>query len=318
MYIRQSTCGAMLTSTVSPSARNSLETGGLYVQKLPSGRSAFVRKPANFRSAGPLVTRTLLSPTLVPQRAEADIPYPIIDMMPAPGVDYRLAQRPQSEVVSPLAPLASQAAMSPDVLPPAANTNHHVFANSSAEAMHRCSVCGRYRSPSYHHRHPIIPGRTPSIGVCHKCRDSETSSNESTDSNTRRKRQRNKKKIRGNKDGYVFVKRESVRYQNGEESDHEKACPSFPNAHRRMESTHNAHSCYNPRNACDHHRYCHDHGSPPRERHIYHTVYAERPPQAVNCGNTHFYTYPPPPGAMTYGPAVFDGNPIQSYSLQNR
>ena len=44
------------------------------------------------------------------------------------------------------------------------------------ELKYKCSVCGRFRSPRYHYRHPIPPGELPRQTVCRKCREEATDS----------------------------------------------------------------------------------------------------------------------------------------------
>lgn len=44
---------------------------------------------------------------------------------------------------------------------------------------YKCSICGRFRSPNYHYRHPIPPGELPKPTVCRKCREAATDSEES-------------------------------------------------------------------------------------------------------------------------------------------
>ena len=46
---------------------------------------------------------------------------------------------------------------------------------------HACVSCGRFRSPSYEHRHPLAPGEIPKSSICRKCKTKETSSEENSD-----------------------------------------------------------------------------------------------------------------------------------------
>lgn len=64
---------------------------------------------------------------------------------------------------------------------------------------HTCASCGKFRSPSYHHRHPLAPDEDPKPGFCRKCKKVQTSSDESTEgrsrsSDSRRRRKPSKKK----------------------------------------------------------------------------------------------------------------------------
>ncbi|KAI1962940.1 hypothetical protein LOZ58_002564 [Ophidiomyces ophidiicola] len=51
---------SMDSSNAAPTQKSTLEPGALYVQKLPSGRSAFVRKPVKIASAKDLIAKALL------------------------------------------------------------------------------------------------------------------------------------------------------------------------------------------------------------------------------------------------------------------
>ena len=50
----------------------------------------------------------------------------------------------------------------------------------TSEVRYKCRVCGRFRSPSYHHRHPLAPGQPPAETVCRRCRKKGTNSDESS------------------------------------------------------------------------------------------------------------------------------------------
>lgn len=65
---------------------------------------------------------------------------------------------------------------------------------------HRCVVCGRFRSLSFHYRYPIAPGQTPPITICRKCQAYTTSSDESdSDSDDRGRSFKGKKSNRRKK-----------------------------------------------------------------------------------------------------------------------
>ena len=61
---------------------------------------------------------------------------------------------------------------------------------------HRCRICGRFRSPAFHYRHPISGGESPAAAVCTRCRndetDSEASSEERLDRRLRRASSQNR------------------------------------------------------------------------------------------------------------------------------
>lgn len=50
---------------------------------------------------------------------------------------------------------------------------------------HTCASCGKFRSSSYEHRHPLAPGETPKPTMCEKCISKQTSSEESPGSHRR-------------------------------------------------------------------------------------------------------------------------------------
>ena len=54
----------------------------------------------------------------------------------------------------------------------------------TSEVRYKCRVCGRFRSPSYHHRHPLAPGQLPTETVCRRCRRKRTDSEEESSDNT--------------------------------------------------------------------------------------------------------------------------------------
>lgn len=60
------------------------------------------------------------------------------------------------------------------------------------ELKYKCSVCGRFRSPRYHYRHPIPPGELPKATVCRRCREEATDSENSDSFEKRRPRARSR------------------------------------------------------------------------------------------------------------------------------
>lgn len=52
-----------------------------------------------------------------------------------------------------------------------------------------CASCGKYRSARWQARHPLIPGTSSRPGLCGKCRDKRTSSEEERPRHRRRRRQ---------------------------------------------------------------------------------------------------------------------------------
>ncbi|MCJ1264903.1 hypothetical protein MMC22_004778 [Lobaria immixta] len=53
---------------------------------------------------------------------------------------------------------------------------------------HTCISCGNVRSPRYHLRHPLRPGKMPRRSICRKCAEKETSSEDSDSSYDRYRR----------------------------------------------------------------------------------------------------------------------------------
>ena len=64
-------------------------------------------------------------------------------------------------------------------LPPGARIISPPRFPTADELKYKCSVCGRFRSPRYHYRHPIPPGELPRQTVCRKCREAATDSDDS-------------------------------------------------------------------------------------------------------------------------------------------
>ena len=64
---------------------------------------------------------------------------------------------------------------------------------------HTCSSCGKFRSPSYHSRHPLAPGELPKPGVCRKCVKEHTSSEDSDEDESWHRRSRPNEKSRKKK-----------------------------------------------------------------------------------------------------------------------
>ena len=62
--------------------------------------------------------------------------------------------------------------------PPVLAPNHPP---TSDELKYKCSICGRFRSPRFHYKHPIPPGQLPAPTVCGKCRETGTDSEDSSE-----------------------------------------------------------------------------------------------------------------------------------------
>ena len=77
----------------------------------------------------------------------------------------------------PTQPLPLDAYQQP--LPPGARVISPPRFPTADELKYKCSVCGRFRSPRYHYRHPIPPGELPRPTVCRRCREAATDSEDS-------------------------------------------------------------------------------------------------------------------------------------------
>ena len=86
-------------------------------------------------------------------------------------------------------------------LPPGARALSPPRPITADDLRYKCGVCGRFRSPRYHYKHPIPPGQLPKKTVCRRCRDAGTDSEGSNDSTRRttrynRDRSRNRSRSR--------------------------------------------------------------------------------------------------------------------------
>lgn len=58
---------------------------------------------------------------------------------------------------------------------------------------YKCSNCGRYRSPAYHHKHPLPPGQLAPPTLCRKCRRRSLDSTEDSDDSPRKDNSRRRR-----------------------------------------------------------------------------------------------------------------------------
>ena len=72
-------------------------------------------------------------------------------------------------------------------VPPAARSLGPPRMVTGDDMKYRCSVCGRFRSPKFHHENPIKAGELPSKTVCTKCRRAGSDSDDWYDSDDRRR-----------------------------------------------------------------------------------------------------------------------------------
>lgn len=229
--------------------------------------------------------------------------------MPVAGPGSQLIQRPAYKT-APLEPATRQPATVQQSLP-GRDMHRDAFVNYSFETRHRCAVCGRYRSPSFHHRHPIYYGQPPILGVCRKCQQMRTSSDESTDDGrlSRKKRCR-EGKINRSKDDPTTKRKNCIRCRDQVTSDQPKTCPTSSKMNQFLSCSSEEYSCGHPKETCD------DSRVPKRERHIH--LHADRPPQVVDYDSRPIYYYPPS-GAAAHGytPNTLDQNARQSYPPQD-
>ena len=107
------------------------------------------------------------------------LPYPQYPSYPPPYPAYYLAPNPAPAFQEPYPPLPTGARV---LSPPRAAT--------ADELKYKCSICGRFRSPRFHYKHPIPPGQLPAQTVCRKCRQTGTDSEDTSDDKARPRRSR--------------------------------------------------------------------------------------------------------------------------------
>ncbi|EFE44155.1 hypothetical protein TRV_01048 [Trichophyton verrucosum HKI 0517] len=206
-------------------------------KKLPSGKVGFVRRPIKIKP-----TKSILADAFLPNRDGSawsfpysynlDAPLPIetgpkethqpIALTDGPAQTYNHGREYQNKLATgrydpvPSNLYHRDAALPPPapspILEPQSPTYSRAHAAPATETRHRCAVCGRYRSPSYQHRHPIIPGQIPPTSVCRKCRFTYTSSGDSTESDEsdRRSRGRRRSRKRRSRSRPIFDKEPSA------------------------------------------------------------------------------------------------------------
>ena len=212
-----------------------MEPGKTYIAKLPSrSRPAFVRRrrdtietpfglTAIARALGPVRPR-LLTPGPPPPPLPASTPSGPTDqserepyLYPVPNPPYSIAAPrqptlqientgPPQDTYQTGAPTAclTQIHYVPIITAPqpqisASVATPDVIEESQPEEpmlhRHKCSSCGKFRSPSYNLRHPLVVGKVPEPSICRKCINERTSSERSNanDESYHRKRDRRRK-----------------------------------------------------------------------------------------------------------------------------
>lgn len=113
------------------------------------------------------------------------LPYPQYPSYPPPYPAYYLAPNPPP----PPLPDARQPLLpGPRLLSPSRPP-------TSDELKYKCSICGKFRSPRFHYKHPIPPGQLPGQTVCRKCRQTGTDSEDSSDEKARLRRLRRSRSV---------------------------------------------------------------------------------------------------------------------------
>ncbi|KAF7511433.1 hypothetical protein GJ744_004622 [Endocarpon pusillum] len=112
-------------------------------------------------------------------RARPLLPYPQYPSYAPPYPAYYLAPNPVPAFQEPY-----------PLLPPGARVLSPPRAATADELKYKCSICGRFRSPRFHYKHPIPPGQLPAQTVCRKCRQAGTDSEDTSDDKARPRRSR--------------------------------------------------------------------------------------------------------------------------------
>lgn len=197
-----------------------MEPGKTYVAKLPGrSRPSFIRRkvqPPNLRLGFSAGTEKLVVPYAPPRsRSVEAAPQEIrVVSTPAPptyaiapppqqlqlehtGVQQSTTAPPQTVEFVHAAPSHVPASLVLEQQQPSSTVTAQVVRHHARRhdimLQHTCASCGKFRSPSYHHRHPLAPDEIPRLGICRKCMKVQTSSDESTeDGNRSRSRSRSR------------------------------------------------------------------------------------------------------------------------------
>lgn len=131
----------------------------------------YAQAQAQTQAPAPTLLQTP-APTLVQAQA-----IPLVQTQATP-----IVQAQSSTLVQDPAPAFAQVQAPPLVQAPAP-TFVQGYAETTAlqgvVAKHMCASCGKFRSASYHLRHPLRPGELPKLRMCKKCAKKETSSEDS-------------------------------------------------------------------------------------------------------------------------------------------
>lgn len=141
----------------------------------------------------PEANETLMQSHMKPQPQFLPYPHPTIFPMPAP---YPLHGQ-GLPIVPPQPFMGNQppfAAAPPGTFP----FQHpllpmHQYQNqmsgglaNPSDLRYKCELCGNFRSPRYHRKHPIPPGQIPGKTICRRCREEATESEEESSSDNYR------------------------------------------------------------------------------------------------------------------------------------
>lgn len=191
-----------------------MEEGKTFVERRPSGQAVFVRKIFKLPPTSELLADAFSSRphrrTLSLGRTRDEyrvVSAPTQRALPPPPMRVVAPVGDQTvTVVDPAGPpilgYPSHQQLGP--LPP---PFHPYFAHPNADRVlnparyataddlkYKCSVCGKFRSTSYHQRHPLVPGQIPPSSVCSRCKRSRTSSEGSSEESFRSRGHRRSRK----------------------------------------------------------------------------------------------------------------------------
>ena len=193
-----------------PRPHMKLEAGKTYVARLPGrSRPSLIRRkvqPPSFRLGFSAGTEKLVVPCAPPRSRSVEAAPGEIRVVAAPAQPTYAIAPPQPQLqlehAGPQPTAAPRQTVgwvhAPSCVPPpltveqpqplptvTANVVRHQGRRHEVVLQHTCASCGKFRSPSYHHRHPLAPDETPKLGICRKCMRVQTSSDESTEDGSR-------------------------------------------------------------------------------------------------------------------------------------
>jgi len=222
-----------------------MEPGKTYVARLPGrSRPSFIRRkvqPPNLRFGFSAGTEKLVVPCAPPRSRSVEAAPQEIRVVSAPAPPtYAIAPPPQQlqlehargqpSTTAPQQTVEFVHAAPSQVPAPLVLEQQQPSSTVTAQVVryhgrrhdimlqHTCASCGKFRSPSYHHRHPLAPDEVPKLGICRKCMKVQTSSDESTEDGSRsRSRSRSREARRHKRSAKRTKHRERDRRTSSEE-----------------------------------------------------------------------------------------------------